>query len=103
MKHLDENVIDKLADLCRIDAGKEEKLLLLKDLEKILNYVDLLQEVPTEGVPPCNSVHEELFNVFREDSVEPPLSRELFLANCPDHTGGLVKVPSVIRKNDNRG
>jgi len=102
MTHLSEQSIDKLADLCRIEATPQEKKALLKDLERILSYVDQLQEVPTDDVPPCNSVHSDLYNVFREDEVKDMLPREVFLANCPEHTGGLVKVPSIFQKTTKR-
>jgi aspartyl-tRNA(Asn)/glutamyl-tRNA(Gln) amidotransferase subunit C len=98
MKHLNEEAIDKLAELCRIEVTSEEKSSLLKDLERVLAYVDQLQEVSVENVPACNSVLTELHNVFREDEVKDVLSREAFLANCPEHTGGLVKVPPILQK-----
>lgn len=98
MSHLNEESIKKLTQLCRIDCTEEEQQAILKDLEKILDYVDQLQEIDTENVKPCNHVLAEIHNVMRDDIVGETLPRDVFLSNCPDHTGGMVRVPPVISK-----
>ncbi len=99
MSHLNRDDIKKLTELSRIDCTDEEQEALLKDLEKILNFMDELQEVDTENVPPCNQVLAELANVMREDQCGETLSRETFLKNSPSHTGGMIRVPPVINKS----
>lgn len=99
MANLDKETIRKLSELSRIDCTEEEQESLLKDLRSILNYFDQLQEVDTGDTPPCNNVLAGMANVFREDTIGPTLPREVFLANSPAHTGGLIRVPPVIAKN----
>lgn len=98
MSHLNEESIKKLSELCRIHCSEEEQQALLKDLESILTYVDQLREVDTENVTPCNHVLADISNVMREDKTGETLSREVFLKNSPEHTGGMIRVPPVIHK-----
>ena len=99
MSDLDRSLVKYLTKLSRIHCSNAEEEALLDDLKKILNYVEELQELETENVKPCNNVLEGMINVMREDEVGETLPRDLFLANTPEHTGGLVRVPPVISKN----
>ncbi len=95
---MEESDFNKLSRLCRISCTEEEKKNFLKSIEDVLAYVAQLQEVDTEGVPPCLTVLETLTNNLREDIPEEPLSRELFLANAPSQVGGLIRVPPVFKQ-----
>jgi aspartyl-tRNA(Asn)/glutamyl-tRNA(Gln) amidotransferase subunit C len=97
MSAFDEKELSKLAKLCRIETTEEEKKKLFQSLSKILTYIELLKEVDTEGVAPCNHILETLHNVMREDEIGEVLPREVFLANAPSHVGGMVRVPPVIK------
>lgn len=87
-----------LKQLSRIDCDEAEEEALLSDLSKILHYFEQLEELDTEGVPPCNHVLEDFANVWRDDEVGEQLPREVFLANAPAHTGGMIRVPPVLKK-----
>lgn len=89
--------IEKLSQLCRIACSNDEKEKLRLKLSKVLDYVDQLRLIDTEGLPPCYTVLEGLANVLREDEVAEELSRETFLANAPAHVGGMIRVPPVIQ------
>lgn len=99
MAKLDRNTIKSLTQLSRIGCTEEEQEALLKDLERILAYIEMLQSIDTKNVIPCNHVLGDMVNVMREDIVGPTIPRQEFLANAPDHVGGLVKVPPVIKQN----
>jgi aspartyl-tRNA(Asn)/glutamyl-tRNA(Gln) amidotransferase subunit C len=94
---MEEKEFSKLAKLCRISCSESEKTTFLTSLESVLRYVETLNEIPTEGVPPCHTVLETLSNVMREDQPEIALSQEEFLSNAPAHTGGMVRVPNVLK------
>jgi aspartyl-tRNA(Asn)/glutamyl-tRNA(Gln) amidotransferase subunit C len=94
----DRQLLQQLKQLCRIDISEAEEEKLLKDLKRIVEHVDSLQTLDTEGVPPCSHVIEGQANVLRDDLVGETLPRERFLANAPDHIGGLIRVPAVIQK-----
>ncbi len=87
----------KLARLCRISCTGEEKEKLLKNIQETLKYVDQLKEVNTDGILPCCSV-SEAHHPLREDVPGEVLERALFLENAPAHTGGMVRVPPVIKQ-----
>lgn len=97
MAHLDKKMIQYLTQLSRIKCSEHEQQALLQDLEKILTYVDQLEELDTANVPPCNHVLEDIVNVMREDETGDILPRETFLANAPEHVGGLIRVPPVMK------
>lgn len=102
MSHLTKEDIKKLSELCRIDCTETEQEAILKDLKSILAYVDQLKEIDTENVPPCNHVLAEIKNVMRDDVCGETLPREVFLKNSPSHTGGMIRVPTVISKTGNQ-
>jgi len=95
---MEESDFNKLSRLCRISCTEEEKQKFSKSIEDILSYVEKLQEIDTEGVPPCLTVLETLTHELREDVPEEPLSRDLFLSNAPSHVGGMVRVPPVFKQ-----
>lgn len=98
MANLNKKTIQALTRLCRIDCTEEEQDALLHDLQKILNYVEQLQEIDTEQIPPCNHVLDDIYNVTREDKIGKLLNRDDFLANAPAHIGGMIRVPPVIKQ-----
>lgn len=99
MAELNKESIEELSKLSRIGCTEEEQEAILRDLKKILNYVEQLNEIDTEHVLPCNHVLDDIANVMREDIVGETMPREVFLANAPSHTGGLVRVPPVLKSS----
>jgi aspartyl-tRNA(Asn)/glutamyl-tRNA(Gln) amidotransferase subunit C len=97
---MEEEDFNKLCHLCHISVSGEEKDQLFKSVAGVLKYVQLLNEVDTEGVSPCFTVHEALRSVMRDDQPEAPLPRDLFLADAPSHVSGMIRVPPVL-KNQN--
>lgn len=97
MSKLNQEMIKSLISLSRIECTEEEQLRLHQDLEKILSYVELLKEIDTSNVTPCNHVLEGIANVMREDVVGETMPRETFLANAPAQIGGMIRVPPVIK------
>lgn len=99
MAELNKQTIKNLTQLSRIGCSEEEQEALLHDLKGILHYIEQLQTIDTENVPPCNHVLEGMVNVTREDVVGTPLTRQAFLSNVPKSAGGLVSVPPVIKQS----
>lgn len=90
--------IDKIAHLARLEVKDEDKQGLLDDMNKILTFMDKLNEVDTEGIEPLVYMTEEV-NVLREDKVCQELSREEALQNAPKHDGKYFRVAKVINKS----
>lgn len=99
MAKLDREIVKKLSKLCRIHCTENEADKLVVDLQKILDYVQQLESIDTDGVSPCNHVLEEVVNVMRDDIVGKTMPRELLLSNAPDKIGGFIRVPPVLKSN----
>jgi aspartyl-tRNA(Asn)/glutamyl-tRNA(Gln) amidotransferase subunit C len=92
---LDANEVAKVADLARLALTAAEREAMLRQLGAILDYVDQLGGVPTEGVEPL--AHPlPVANVFRPDEPAPSLSVDQALANAPDRQGDFFGVPAVL-------
>jgi len=84
--------IAKLAQL-RLDSEQEEALV--GELNAILGWVERLNEVETESVPPMTSVVQHN-QPLRDDSVTESDNSEAMMANAPDSAHGFFVVPKVI-------
>ena len=87
--------VDYVAKLARIGLTDSEKERFAKDLSGILDYIDKLNQLNTEQVPPTSHILG-LQNVFRKDEVLPSLGIDEALANAPMKDGTSFKVPRVI-------
>lgn len=94
---ISEDEITHLANLCRIECSEEEKKALATHLDKVLAYVDQLNEVDTSAVEPCLSTLAGTPTPLREDVPGPTLDQRDFLANAPAAIGGMIKVPTVLK------
>jgi aspartyl-tRNA(Asn)/glutamyl-tRNA(Gln) amidotransferase subunit C len=92
-----EETIAYLSDLCRIELSEDNQKAFGEKLEKILDYIHLIDEVDTTDVPPCRQLVETLVNVMEEDEEKPPMDQRTFLENAPDQVGGMIKIPPVIQ------
>lgn len=87
--------VEHVALLARLELSAEEKKLYADQLNAILTYVEMLNELDTEDVPPTAHVLP-LQNVFREDRVGGNLPPEEVLANAPEREEQFFKVPKII-------
>lgn len=86
-----------LADLARLELSDAELAAAEHDLDKILDFVERLQRVPTDGVEPFTMPAR---TEWRQD-VELPCDHaacEIILSNFPERTGDLLKTPGVFDK-----
>lgn len=84
-----------VAKLARLEIEPAAVEKLASQLETILEYVEQLGEVNTEGVTPTSHAIS-LTNAFREDQVHEHLPRDKALQNAPSHEEGAFTVPKVI-------
>ena len=92
---LDRDMVVRVARLSRLRLEESEISDYLRKLSSILEYVEQLNEVSTEGVEPMAHA-VELNNVFRQDTVVPSLTRDLALSNAPKSDGRYFLVPQII-------
>lgn len=84
-----------VATLARLDFSKEEEEQMAKELSRILDYVEKLQELDTSGVPPMSHVLD-VTNVFRPDDIRSRVDRDEALAPAPASDGDYFEVPQVV-------
>jgi len=98
MANFDHQTLEHLKKLCRIECTEEENQDILNSLNRILAYIEQLNEVNTDETRSCRYVLRGMLkNQMREDEVKDLLPREQFLANAPDQIGGMVRVPPVLK------
>jgi aspartyl-tRNA(Asn)/glutamyl-tRNA(Gln) amidotransferase subunit C len=90
-------MIDNLANLARLQFSEEEKADIKNDLQRMIAFVEKLQEVDTTGTEPLLHMTESM-NVYREDEVIGSMQKETALANAPSANSDYFKVPKVIKK-----
>ena len=93
---MEENELQKLADLARIAIPKDELNALKGDLEAILNYVSQIQKVSADSAEMKPSVHAEAF--LRED-VSPHESgahTKEILSGAPKTKNGYIEVKKIL-------
>jgi aspartyl-tRNA(Asn)/glutamyl-tRNA(Gln) amidotransferase subunit C len=94
---VNDELVDKLAHLARLKFEDAEKEEIKNDLQKMIAFVEKLNELDTTGVEPLLHMSDEV-NILREDEVKGSISREEALKNAPIHDEQFFKVPKVIRK-----
>lgn len=85
-----------VANLARLQLEENEAESLQKDMNKILGYIDTLNELDTSNVEPLEHVMEITASTFRQDVAKEPLSHEEALKNAPDADSDYFRVPRVI-------
>ena len=85
-----------LAQLSSLQMPDVEVELLRADIEKIINYINQLDELATDGVEPTYQV-TGLQNVWRDDEIiDSSVSRQQLLALAAEQSDNCVKVPKVL-------
>ena len=87
--------VEYVANLAKLQLAEEEKVAFQRELDKIVEHMDQLNEVDTENVPVTSHVIPAQ-NVLRKDRVSPSLSADQALANAPKSEDGFFRVPKVI-------
>lgn len=92
---IDEKLVQYLERLGRIELSADERAACEQDLQKILDYIDTLEELDTEGVEPASHSFP-VANVVREDEVTNTARQGEMLQNAPDSRDGCFAVPKTV-------
>lgn len=95
---IDVEVIEKLSALSKLKFNEKETNLISEDLSKMLDFINKLKEVNTDGVEPLIHINEEINN-WREDQLDEMLSQTEALENSPSKDGTYFKIPKVLDKS----
>lgn len=94
---IDKQTIDKVANLARIAIEDKEVDTLMADMNKILTFMEKLNELDITGVAPLVYMNTEE-NVWREDGVKQEITIEEGLKNAARHNENFFMVPKIIEK-----
>lgn len=92
---VDRATVLKVATLARLRLPEERVEPMVEELNGILNWVEQLAAVDTDGVEPMTSVVSHRLH-WREDRVTDGDKRDAILSNAPDAEFGFFAVPKVI-------
>lgn len=95
MEKINEQLIDQLAHLARLEFESQEKQKILNDLNRILDYIEQLNELDTTNIEPLIYLSPNQ-NILREDIVIETLKKEDALNNAPKKDSDYIRVPKVI-------
>ena len=96
---IDDQLIDKLSDLAKLEFEGEEREKIKSDLERMLDFVETLKNVDTEGVEPLIYMTDE-YSELREDLSLNSLTKQEALKNAPSANSDYFKVPKVLKKGE---
>lgn len=89
--------IEHIAKLARLALNSKEIEKLADQLSETASYINILQELNTDNVPPTSQVTDKK-NVFHEDVIEPSLSQDEALSQASEKYNGYFKTAATISK-----
>ena len=96
MNRITEDQVKKVAELARLKLDNNQVKHHAEQIEKILDYVNQLEKIDTEGVA-CTTRAIEVINVLRSDSKNKFEERDELLSLAPDRENDFFKVPKIIK------
>ncbi len=94
---VNDELVEKLAHLARLKFDNASKAAIKNDLQKMIQFVEKLNELDTTGIEPLLHMSDNV-NVLRKDEIKESISREEGLKNAAMHDNQFFKVPKVIKK-----
>ena len=92
---IDEKTMGNVLILAKLELSGQERAQAAAEMEKMLGYVEKMNELDTSGVEPMVQPWE-IGNVFREDEVTNGDMREELLAGAPAREDGQYVVPRTV-------
>ncbi len=92
---IDDELIKYLESLARVTLSEEEEKSIGGELQDILSYIDMLNELDTDSVEAMSHC-QPITNVFRKDEVVKNLTADEITANAPESRDGLFVVPKTV-------
>ena len=92
-----EEVVEHIAHLARLEFEGDRKTAIKEDLQRIVSFMDKLQEVATDNVEPLIYMTSEI-NHLREDVAKITVTQEEALKNAPQKDSDYFRIPKVLSK-----
>ena len=93
---ISDETIEYVGILAKLELNEEEKEQAKKDMGAMLDYIDKLNELDTDGIEPLSHTFS-MGNVFREDVVTNGDDRDAMLDNAPKCKDGQYQVPKTVQ------
>ena len=84
-----------IANLASLNIKDEEIEEYIKNLQDILNFANIVNNAPIEGLEQTIGANEN-YNVFRKDEIKVFEDNEMLLANAPEKECNMFKIPKVL-------
>lgn len=94
-ERITDKTMDEIEILAKLHLTDEEKEKSREEMQRMLDYVDMLNQLDTENVEPLTHIFP-IQNVFREDEIEESTPKEELLKNAPKEKDGQFLVPKTI-------
>ncbi len=95
---IDIKTVEEVAHLARLEFNEEGKAEILNDMNRMLAFVDKLNEMDTTDVEPLIYMTDER-NVLRDDESNQTITQKEALKNAPKKDSDYFKVPKVIENH----
>ena len=94
---ISEQEVRKIAELSRLSLSNDELKKRTEDMNNILNYMDILNEIDTDNVEELYNVND-MSNPLRDDTFEQSLDKKDVLKNSPSSNDDYIEVPLTVKK-----
>jgi aspartyl-tRNA(Asn)/glutamyl-tRNA(Gln) amidotransferase subunit C len=95
-------LIERLGRLAMLELDEAEKSRLAEELERMIDFIRVIEEVDTEGMEPL--VHPSgAYGLLRDDIVSTAMNREDALKHVPSCRDGYVTAPSPFKSAQKKG
>jgi aspartyl-tRNA(Asn)/glutamyl-tRNA(Gln) amidotransferase subunit C len=95
---IDIKTVDEIAHLARLEFDESSKPEILNDMNRMLSFIDKLNELDTTNVEPLIYMTDER-NILRPDQPETTITQKEALKNAPKKDSDYFKAPKVIEQN----
>ena len=94
---ISEEIVDHIAHLARLEFEGDKKQSIMEDMERIVSFMDKLQEVNTDNIEPLIFMTDEIGNL-REDDPQVTITQKEALKNAPKKDSDYFRIPKVLDK-----
>jgi aspartyl-tRNA(Asn)/glutamyl-tRNA(Gln) amidotransferase subunit C len=94
---INNEIINKLSDLAKLDFTENEKAELQKDMSQIISFFEKMNQVNTDNIEPLIFINNHE-NILRPDIAKQIISHQEALLNAPDKDSDYFRVPKFLDK-----
>lgn len=95
--NIDDKTVERVAELSRLEFDAASKEEIKNDLNRILGFINKLEELDTNDVEPLIFMGDTS-NVLREDNEKDSIEQDLALKNAPRKDSDYFRIPKVLSK-----